>query len=538
MLTPPYILLGFGFFAWCLAYGELTAPIHHAIAELAGLESFSKTAFIQEQWIEQITVWGILVGFAFFGPLSDRLGRFRVGLWCLLLTPLLSCLACLAGSSIDFAALRFLHGAVIGGLLLASTVLLFESSAKMRAVCQISFPAILMGLFGCMEVWRWLCGPSEDSWRVLQMQSDLTLLILAALIVIFCCRYHDEPKPWKLQIRDKDAEPTSFSLQQRMQSWPRKNFLYAVLIATILFGGIYSIATVGSELVSKSCRLENAKKTGHADSIQDAALIAYLLRFPQLLDTKEIQAMDFSVIPEKFAASDESLSSDLFQGLLRLHEQKRAIHRDNLIDQALVQWNERTYLERQPGAISIPDLLRFSQLSTRYLELGEAAWPVLADHAEQKSGAERWEERKTTLKTLLSALQKRLERRQVGESQALTVARHGFFFGGLLGIASQLLLRRICLRQHWLRRRRILKKLQILWGLMSVAVCPGLFLFRPTAEQTEFTLILIYTPILGFCAVPFFAGLCMSLPEKFPVFLRGTATGLALALGGMATLPV
>ncbi len=251
MLTPPYILLGFGFFAWCLAYGELTAPIHHAVAELAGLESFSKTAFIQEQWIEQITVWGILVGFAFFGPLSDRLGRFRVGLWCLLLTPLLACLARFAFSSVDFAALRFLHGAVIGGLLLASTVLLFESSAKMRAVCQISFPAILMGLFGGMEAWRWLCGPAEDSWRVFPMQSDLPLLILAALIVILCCRYHDEPKPWKLQIRDKDAEPTSFSLQQRMQSWPRKNFLYAVLIATVLFGGIYGIATVGSETCSQ-----------------------------------------------------------------------------------------------------------------------------------------------------------------------------------------------------------------------------------------------------------------------------------------------
>ncbi len=533
MLTPPHILFCFGLIAWGTAYIGLSADIHHATARLAALEPFSAAAFAREQLIERVTIVGVLVGLAVFGHLADRLGRFRVALWCMALTPVLFALAALAGSGIDFAALRFLMGATVGGLLLSTTILVFEAktsdSFRLSLVLLVVFFWILLGCWAFVSAE--MTG-TDLSWRVHLGFSALPPLVLSALAVLLGCLYHDETKAWKRAVRDKkhvpDHRPHGFT--QLFKACRRKRFLYAVVLAMFLFGGIYGVTTIGSELVRQSVRFALAQASGHDEQCEDAALIVYLLRYPQLLATKEIDAVDFTVVSEKFHPTASALPADLFEGLMRLHEQGKPINRESVIDQALGIRNERLAPGRQPGAIPLPEIRYFAAEVRFFLSAGEQILnekPSFQDDvAGPTSGVERWDERKTFLKTLLAELQERLESRQRDESLMMRLFRMMFLCGGVLGLACQFYVAR------YFKPKTVL----FLFGVASLFVSLGLLCFNPTLEITELRLLKVYMPILGGCVIPLFANGCMMLPRRFPVSVRATGTGTAAALGGMVGL--
>lgn len=521
MLISPRILFLLGLIVWGTFFFELSFDVHFAVAEFCDWEPFSAAAFESRDNVDIMTLFGVAAGFGVFGFFTDRFGRFHLLLWCLVLAPIASALGAASLTIVDFTILRFLTGSLLGGLLLSSIVLLVEVRNPFFRWKTFA-PAIVFVLLIGLMLSR-LLPVSSSHWRL----SILTTALPALFVTVFR-HYHDETKPWKLTVRDAPAHRRTWS--DRLFRY-RRRLIVACLLSMAGWSVTYGLNAVLRDRLRNSIRYENSLRArDRNDRLEDAALVAYLLRYPPLLDTQEISQLDLASMPEKLVPTTDDLTRCMLEGMIAPVTGKRPANRETLIDNALFHWNRRNGNGRPVEDMLPQEIDRFWKAAELELAEGENRLDEKNIAPEEGrgtlSGANLWEARKSVLKTLLLELRDRHETRWNAEDRELALFGLRFLFGGLVGLV---------LKNRGEKRFGI-RRMSLLFGVMSLIACSGLPLFTPSPLVTEYASLDLYVPLLGFCTVPFLAGLCILASRLFPCSVRASGFGIGLAAGGMVSL--
>jgi hypothetical protein len=138
--------------------------------------------------------------------------------------------------------------------------------------------------------------------------------------------------------------------------------------------------------------------------LQDRAL-AYLFRFPQLLNTQEFNDFDFDALGERLTAH-RPLPQTLFRALVSLHKKGKTVNRLNLLNQALVERDAA----RNPSEIPLDEIGRFWKQAETFLDESQnmLEQTLALQHQEESIGnvADTWTHRRNVLNEMLTQVER------------------------------------------------------------------------------------------------------------------------------------
>lgn len=526
MLLPNNVLYRIAFLAWGVAFLVLRLPgrIKHDLAvSLYGCVSFTESAYAKTLLFNQTVFWGLAVGFFVFGILCDYLGRFRILLWTLLLAPGFSTLSGLSFFGYDFLLFRFLAGIAVGGMLLSCGILVAETRpASLRAKAII---AILLGA-AASPFLALLLEKLVYSLPFLPYSPWRSFLLLHIFLIgsfFYARRFYDEPIRWKQRVRD---EMLSEQSSRRFAAFAHLNWSNIFVLTLFLFALIFGLRAVfiQSDKIVRLSALAAFDRQTKTRTPFDAALLACIVRYPQLLGMKEIETLNLDEMPERFQnarCSENNLPNYLAKAVLELHRKEEEINVISLIDQAMEQRNREMNPSRSTSEIPLYDLKYYAKTTSDYLTIGNRALNSMkilpTDPTLTKAAL--WQQRFSVVKTLWNGLQEQIRQRFCYSEQQQTIFKSLFFFGGLLALAALYLS-----RETSTVRIRNLCLLLLVTVLCSFVPMPG----SRYLIQSHY-----FAPFLGIIAFLLVRGVLLALPALFKTSVRGTSLGICLLFAGL-----
>lgn len=525
MLIAPNILYRIAFLAGAVATFVLMLPEmvrHDAVLTFCGFAPFSDAVFDQIVGIGEIEILGLGIGCAVGGFLIDRIGRYRMLYWGFLFAPLFSGLNGLAFTYWDFLLLRFLASASVAVLLLAAVLLTIE--AQRGDVRRLTLVILLAGMvFGSLVAF--LVGPvllrinflPFDDWR-----GFLMLQALLALLSLYVRRFHDEPRRWKQDVRDKENKSGFARVCTKISpaAWlelPWEKLAVYALVALALCSGLLAVGRQTTDCIARTDRW-NLQASRQADRSLDAALVVYLLRYPQLLDMKEAGQLRLERMPETIARLHDRknlLPGSIAEALLDLHESSTTVDLNTLFDKGMERVNHRLFPARPALEIPLEEITEYSRCAIAYLNNGQATLEALrlpdTESATGKSTV--WQLRMDNLTSLWNGTQEQAEQRFLFVQYHLEAIHVLFLLGGAV-----FLLLLYCRPNTNLPGLHYLVPLFVLMALFAIRTLSG-----HAGVQAYY-----FAPPLGIVAF-MLADRLFRLPSCFfKTACRGTSTGLCL----------
>ncbi len=518
MFLPRWFFFGLLFTTWAIGFFLPVLGSETLFAALLELEPGGEP----EGWISVIT-WttalGFLAGFLFFGFLADLIGRFRLLVWLLIYASVFSLIGAMAWSGPVFALARFFLAAACSGLFLTGTLLAFENrSNRDRLLLASLLPTTLFLGVAAGWILEVALPPKNESWRSLLMIKGLP-----GLFALFFRKYHDEPRAWKVAVRDvTDDKPFSRPLRRLRGFQPRKGWGTGFLLTGILLAGLAGLERWSERNLATLVRQELFPQYIHDGELgKDALVLAYLVRYPELLGVVGSPAWHVAApLGGKLLAPmeiDRSLPSLIFAGLLELHAASKPVRADTLAEEVAVAWHKKTGADYSATEIPLDQLEATRRQVRHYLNLAEkfaANDPRFVENA-YMAGPDRWRLRKDRFEILVEDLDRRYENRNRREFHRADMYRLCFFLGVLPGA---ILL--------YLFATKTGKSGAAGLFFLLAAGAVGFLVFG--REFIEFRLFLAGAGILPLLAVPI-----LLLPKCFPASARGTGIGLAVFLAGI-----
>lgn len=482
--------------------------------------------FLRAGQVRMTTLAGMGFGFLCFGILCDKFGRYRMLLVAITAAPLTAALGGLAFTLADFLLLRFLAGALAGGLLLSGTLLAFESLPAPYRLRTFLIAATggMAGLVSTLlleTISVQIAYPRGSlpyaAWRLFFMGQIAPLAFVLPL-----WRYHDEPRGWKRTVRDVPEERArAGSVRGALGDRPRLIFVLLLLAVTV--SGVRGWVVRYREYFGGPAATARPEKT----SLARDRLIAYLVRYPSLLDMKEAGTVDLAGLVELWRGPvfSDPFSSVLLEGILALHESKRSIDTISVADKGLERWNALRRQWAAPSGIPLTAVDSFFSRVEALTLRGNESLAATGAFPTARGAAELWTLRMETLKALVRDNQAEKEWRYGIERRRVMVMDLLFLFGGLFGV---LLIDRN--RGHFDRRRSlpyfflaasVLSALSAIWGWK--AGLPSL----PDREILAGRFLCLF--LAGFLAWGLMLEAALIVPGLFRTPVRGTSCGLALA---------
>lgn len=423
MLLSPRFLSWLGFFAWGLALFTLAMPdavSHAAVVELGPCISCSENALQGMHSITLTTFAGFVCGMAVAGIPCDRYGRFRTLLGTMCLASVSTVLDGLAFHPGDFLLFRFLNSAASGGIILSSMILIFEASpdSDRPRLFAMAFFGALSGIFLSAFLWFFVQRISfllpYVSWR-----NFLILHVIPLPFVFLLSKYHDESMDWKTDVRDTGRKiPFSAEFLRLSSSFRFRPFLFAILSGVLVFGGIIGVFQEGNRQIRERIRGKDRELSARSvDMYCVCALLRYLVSYPALLDAKELEPFELSVLPEMLRSPwlpEREPCGSLAEAIRELHGEGKPIDMDSVAEKAVVRWNCRFHENRAAGEIPLDEIEEFRRSSRACFERGADildAKNILDEEKDFSTRSELWRARKETLIVLYQDVRNFLEKR-------------------------------------------------------------------------------------------------------------------------------
>ncbi|MDR2172186.1 MAG: MFS transporter [Planctomycetaceae bacterium] len=201
------------FLVWFSAFFTLIFPsgvMRYAVMDLWGYSfNFLPEVSSRLRLVYRITFFGFSVGVIFFGSLSDRVGRYRVMLFGLFGAPIFSAVCGYFADALLFLILHFFLGVFIGGVLVSSSVFIFESTPAPQR-WRVFSCAIFGGVIGIVLPFLL----SSIGWRALYQ-----LQLSPIFLVFLFWHWFDEPLIWKFAIRDKQVDDNTMKSSPAYQGF-------------------------------------------------------------------------------------------------------------------------------------------------------------------------------------------------------------------------------------------------------------------------------------------------------------------------------
>jgi MFS family permease len=388
--------------------------LHSAIKELWKYPLiYSSDVFSCFHFVNRLTLLGVALGLIFYGSLSDRIGRYRTMLIGLTIAPFFAAVCGYFSDRLLFLIAHFLIGVSVGGVLVSSTILIFETIPK-RQHWQIFSYAIIGGAAGA--VLSFILG--TIGWRSLYQ-----IQILPIFLVPVLWHWSDEPLLWKIAVRDKlidnnnsmksslnmqdnakadnvyNADNTNNLLRKKTQSMKiifyqyyvtiinnlantyfvslseilsnrRRLLLPALILTTFGITGLI-IAAMSFGNGNRQCTYQKydldvriASRITNNDTVTDdvdAALIAYIIDKPQVLDLINEDDCKIDLMPQilrRYGYSQDDISGCVAEGLLELVKRLRGerITKELVAERAVLKWNSK--FGNGQSEIDIPNSIR------------------------------------------------------------------------------------------------------------------------------------------------------------------------------------
>ena len=474
-------------------YREMTR--YHWFVFITCTLGWTFTGFDQ-QLLEPTTCFLLLgwaVGGIGFGILGDKYGRSRILPWTILLYSMSTGLSTL-GAPLLF---QFLAGVGLGGQFAVGVALVAETMPE-RVRPYALGTLFLFSVFGSMEAVVF----SYPVWG-----------LFPAVFVYFVIRYLDEPEKWKLAVRDEDGgNKNAGSYHELFGPVYGRCAVLGMILASVCVIGLWSIEVFSVALYRNvGCRLavERLKAEGTTDI--DFAMIAYLVRYPQIAD-------DTLGLDPKTLFGNEKNNGDaryLFEAIRELRKRKKPkITDQSVAEEAINRWNLAEGNGRQTSAIPLNEVERRRTVFLERIQYGAAHYRDLPK--EPTSGQELWQMRKHQLADYLRQIDKRTKLIEIEAESWDAMILPLTNIGAVFGIFSFIM---ITINLGWRATFTI---------FLSTAtfLVIGVFMFAQTQWQ-----IYVLATLMGFCLPSLFGGCAIYLPELFPTRIRSTAIAVCYGTG-------
>lgn len=520
------VLDRFAVIAWGVAFFILFPPStiqQAAVGEFQGLPSCIADSGLRRA-VDQAALLGLATGLLLSGILADKLGRFRVLLWSAALAPLCAALGGLSFTLADFLLFRCLAAVAVGGILVSGAVSAYETPrahARRNAFVNLW----IGGLIGAMAAA--LLEPCVDlfsrlpyaSWRLFFLCQAIPAA--ASLLV---SRYHDEPTQWKVAVRDSGIprrRAGSFAVLWAVGKG--RVLIPAFLLAVFSAIGLLEMSADGSRFIRSSSRCRNESRDRLRQTPRlEAGLISVLVKYPRILDVRGLAPEARAALPEtlnflsRAANAPNDLPGNIVEAVLTLHDEKKTIDRNAILDKILVLREKRRNEGREPSAIPLWEVDRSALEIDRLLEEGDRALETydirLPDEA-SSGGAELWNRRLEVFQTLLGRVRDKTRDEYRLEEGRLASVR---WFFGIAGVFVLLAGRNIRIPSDPARRL-----IPVALALAMALVWEAFVRSQPLSATTS-----ILFAVLGASLVlPFLVDLTSLFPKLFKTSIRATACG-------------
>lgn len=537
MLLSPRFLSWLGFSAWGLALLTITLPgaaSHAAVAELWPCIPYSENALEGMQVLVRATVAGFVVGIGIGGILCDRWGRFRVLLGSMFLAPATSALSALAFYPGDFFLFRFLSAVASGSVVLSSAILIFEASSGQDRPRRYA-----MGIFGAVSgfvlatvLWH---GVQSISF-ILPYVPWRNFLLLHAIpfpFVFLLTKHHDEPRDWKTGVRDVGHEiPFSVKFRRTFFSHHFRSYFAVILAGVFAFGGMDGMFREMNRQVRNRIRSEDAERLKtSADLHRACAVLRYLVAYPALLDMKNLDPFDLSVLPVLLRSPwlpEKEPQGSLAEAIRELHAERSPIDMASVMERGIVCRNRHEGRERPAGAVPLREIEAFNRESSACFERGADildAENILYEEQDFPTRTELWSARRENLLKLDRDVRNFLKKRLTQVDMARSFFVFLFLFGVLSGTTVLF------------RAKNRTNGMPIIAFVFLLSFSSACLLFDRYWHEIPVVVSAIGAFGLGWIPPLVFVPCFISLPILFQPAVRASACGIGFAVGaGIAGL--
>ncbi|MDR2762406.1 MAG: MFS transporter [Planctomycetaceae bacterium] len=400
------------FLVWFSAFFVLFFPaleLRWAVKELWNYPFiYSPEVSTHAKLIERLVLLGCSVGFILFGSLCDRIGRYKTMLIGMASAPFFATLCGYFSDKLFFLVSHFLIGMSVGGTLISSVILIFETVPP-RWRWRVFSCAILGGAFGVVVLFLL---DSISGWRSLYQIQVLPIFLTPILWY-----WSDEPLIWKIVVRDylvdnpnnlkitrdnfADVNNSDSLLSKKQSVKKEKVYRFYVtiinnlahtyflslgdvlsrrrrLLLSALFLSAFGICGLAISLITfddgmrrrafQSYDLDEriASRIQDNDVFEDdfdAALVAYIIEKPLVLDLVKSDDVDGKInltplVLRHYGYSRDDVSGCVADGLFELVKRLRGerITKDLVAERAVLRWNSK-YGNGQ-AEIDIPESVR------------------------------------------------------------------------------------------------------------------------------------------------------------------------------------
>jgi MFS family permease len=580
-----------GFLAWFLAFFVLAFPateLHSAVQFLWRCPFiFLPDVFAYSRLVDRTTLLGLMVGFIFCGSLCDRIGRYNTMLVGLTCAPLSATICGYFADAWLFVILHFGVGVFVAGVLVSSTVLIFETVPPTQRWRMFNI-MVVGGALGAIV--SFLLEPI--GWRFLY-QIQLVPIFFVPLL----WHWSDETLLWKFAIRDKQVDqnnntnttqketPIATNPNPILSKTPnnnnkifhwfctkiinklantyfaslsnvllnRRHLLFPALLLTTFgvcglaisfmsFGEgvrqrVYQSHDLETRVVS---RLQNDEVS---ENDIDALLVAYLIDKPLLIGLINLDECRIDLLPQvlrSYGYSRDDVSGCVADGLWEFVKRMRGerITKDSVAERAVLRWNSRHGNGHAEIDIPEDDRNRIKLKASGFLEVGERTLHEIQEKNQQadkknkirnlneyrKTNVDKWQ---IWCDEFLSLWDKLLFVTEIRYSEGeWCVGRLKLFF-----LVGNLVCGLLCgygflfnvFGRGWTQRR-------IFCVMFAVGALLSMMAVMLQQVNVSFIMSSIYVLICGFLFVPFVTCYLTTIPAMFSVTQRGAAVGFCFGL--------
>jgi MFS family permease len=543
--------------------------------------------FVHSRQVDRMTILGLAIGFIFCGSLCDWVGRYRTMLICLVVSPFLTTICGYFADALLFLILHFLVGVFVGGTLVSSTALVFESVPSSQRWKVLNF-VIIGGVIGAILPFLF----ESIGWRSLYQ-----IQLLPVFFVPILWHWSDEPLVWKFVVRDKqvDIAANSLSAQKQLASdnsaeiktaktpkgkkyfqqlfasainelsntyflslgdvlLNRRHLLIPALLLTIfgVCGLVLALMSFGEgvrrgvyQSYDLDVRTAMRVQSGEVDVNDiDAMLIAYIIEKPLILDLINIEESRIDLMPQVlrgYGYSRDDVPGCVADGLFELVKRLRGerITKELVTNRAIIRWNSKFGNGR--AEIDIPESVRnrIKLKAGYFLNVGEQTlYEVLMQNQQtdsnnksrnfanerRKTNTDKWQEWSKEFLSMWDNLLFVTESRYIEGERCVTWLKLFCLAGCLFGgLIIFLAMLFKVVSRSW-TQRRIFCAMFVVLALLSVMAV----MFSRVG--LSFVVLVFYAFMCGICVMPLVACYLVTIPAMFPAVQRGAAIGFCFGL--------